>query len=118
MSCSSEQWEFYIGEDKLLELSLKTFVRATECKEPFSLATADLVEITLPATPDDLVFDKTTTPAVEVVNEPLGKIKIQLTPTQTDQMTDGSIIVKVTKDGKVTKFVAVSGVKRLTLPGC
>ena len=96
MSCITDCWEFYPGETKTLDICMSQFNSAHDCKEIFPLSTngARKIEITLPGEPDDLVFDLTTTPALVVVSETLGKLKIDLTSTQTNLLRNGSITVK------------------------
>jgi hypothetical protein len=77
--------------------------------------------VDLPGEPDNIILDLSSTPPVEVVDAKLGKIKIALTPEQTNVMRSGSIVVTWDKDGtgaEIRKFVAVSAVRKEKIPEC
>lgn len=119
MGCYARFFEFYEGEHKRLSLQVNSLNRATDCKEPLDLTGVSAVSIELPATPDNLILDLISSPAVQIENAVLGKIYVDLTPTQIDQMNDGSIVVRVTdSSGKVHVAVASSASKKLTVPNC
>jgi hypothetical protein len=117
MSCKSESFQFYAGEDKTLELELKTM--KGECKEIYALEATDEITVTLPARPDDLIFLNTgATPRVSIVSEPYGQIKIDLVAAETEQLFDGPIVIEVVRATKKKIFVVDGGVKKLTPNRC
>lgn len=114
MSCSGI-FEFYPEESRKLSLRLKERDQ-DGCIEPFSIPAGSEVTVTLPASPSNIVLDKTTTPAVVVDSEPLGHIHIDLTTAQLSQMVDGAIKVFIHDANKVA--IAASAVKKLKVPDC
>lgn len=117
MGCYSRFFEFYGGEDKTLSIQVNIENTASSCKEPMDLTGASDIEVELPASPDNIILDLLSTPPVVVDNAMLGKIHVDLTNVQTDQMITGPIIVRVTKSGKKTTAVA-AGAKRLEILSC
>lgn len=119
MSCYSKLFEFYPGESKRLSIQINKLNTATSCKEPLQLELDDDVEITLPASPSDLVLSSTSSPAVQVENRYLGKIYVDLTGTQTEALIDGPIIVEITaSNGAKTIALVTGGVRRLSTELC
>jgi len=113
MPCVTDRWEFFPGESKALEINLVTYNSAHDCKEIFTISSdpGRKIIVTIPGDPDDLVFDLTTTPAVIVVSEALGQIKINLTPAQTNLMRSGSITVVHDALGDGTSIVIATAMK-------
>jgi hypothetical protein len=86
--------------------------------QSLSGGTGTQVEIELPASPDNLFVDQGTSPQVVIDDAPLSKIHVDLTSVETSQMVDGAIIVRVTKQGKMSLAVVEGGSKKLTIPNC
>lgn len=120
MSCYASAFEFYPGEAKTLKIQMNSLDRSHDCKEPFSIDTVggDTVEIEVPASPANLIFNLTSSPAVVVDNGPWGIVHVDLTSVQTLQMQSGTILMRVTKSGKMSQGVAVSASRRLSIPDC
>jgi len=123
MACITECWEFFPGESKTLEINLVTYNSAHDCSEPFQISTdaGRKIEVTIPGEPDDLVFDLLSTPAVIVVDEKLGKIKINLTSANTNLMRSGSVVVKhdaLGDSSSVQIATAINVVKKQKVPTC
>lgn len=123
MGCVADCWYFYPGETLKIQMRLREFDRESDCKEPFQISTDAnrIIKVTLPGDPDDIVLDLLTSPAVVVVNETLGQIEIELTPTQTALMRSGSIIVEhdALGDGTdVRKGVGANVVCKQKVPSC
>ena len=79
----------------------------------------DEVEITIPATPSDIVLSPTSSPAVQIQNRYVGKIFVDLTEAQTQAMIDGPIVVEVTAaTGAKTIALVIGGVRRLSTELC
>ena len=117
MSCKSESFQFYAGEDKTLELELK--VSKNGCNLIYALESTDEIKVILPARPDDLEFFNTgADPRVSVESEPYGQIKIDLTGSETSQLISGAIVVEVVRDSKKKIFVVDGGLKKLTPNNC
>lgn len=115
MSCISKFFEFYADEDKTLSIQLKT--NTNGCIEPFDLTGATEIDIELPATPDNL--HKLLSLTQVVVDSPiLGKIHSDLVVADLSQMISGSIVVRVTKGGKKTTFLAAAASKKNEIPNC
>lgn len=119
MSCYSKLFEFYPGESKRLSIQINRLNTATGCKEPMELDVDDDVEITIPASPSDIVLSSTSSPAVQVQNRYVGKIYVDLTEVQTQMMIDGPIVVEITSsNGAKTIALVVGGVRRLSTELC
>jgi hypothetical protein len=118
MGCTATVWEFYAGESKSLEIQVFKENKTTGCKEPLEILVGDTLDLELPALPANLTLTKLTTPAIVLVNGPLGKIKVDLTATQTNAMTSGSTILYINKTTSAKIAVALSAIKKLTVPGC
>ena len=118
MSCYSRYFEFYVNEAKTLSLQVNSLNNATECKEPIDLTGATAIQVELPGIPANIVLDLLSTPPVVIDNAPLGKIHIDLLAAQTALMTNGSIVVRITKAGAMTQAVAAGGVKKLEILNC
>jgi len=123
MSCTTDCWEFFPGESKTLEIEMKQFNNAHDCKEifPISTDTNRKIIVTIPGEPDDLVLDLTTTPPVVVVTEILGTLKVTLRPEDTLLMRSGSVTVKHDALGDETDVkigVAINVVKKQKVPEC
>lgn len=79
----------------------------------------DKIEVVVPGTPNDLIFGYNSTPAIQVIDQYLGQIKVALTGTETDQIIDGPVVVNVTDDtGKKKVFVASGGITKVQPQGC
>ena len=117
MSCTTKTWEFSPGEHKTLEIQLYKYNKSIDCKEPLSLAALDTIELEIPATPSNLIFTKVTAPAVVSVSDPLGKIKIDLLPAQTNVMISGTVVVRI-NEATACKVAIGGAIKRLSVPGC
>ena len=121
MGCVGEAFEFYPGEDRLLEIQVVKLNKTTGCKEPYDIDATDTIEVELPATPANLIFDKTTAPnPVVLVSGPLGKISLMLVGADTDAIVDGSIIVRINNVGATDLKIAVAAAasRKLKVPGC
>jgi len=113
MACKSDSFQFYAGEDKTLEIQLKTSTNG--CVEIYPLLNTDTITVKLPARPADLVF---IAPRVILVSEPYGQIKIELVGAETEQLIDGAIVIDVVRAGKKKVFVVDGGLKKLTPNNC
>lgn len=118
MSCFSKQFEAYAGEHKTLQAQITVQNNLTGCTEPLDLTGATAIECDFPVETGILTLSLLSSPPIVVDQAILGKVHIDLTPTETNQMVDGSLIFRVTKAGKVTIAVAVGAIKRLIIPGC
>ena len=78
----------------------------------FTGGVGNMVEVTLPADPDQLVFNQLSNPPVVIDDGPLSKISIQLSEVETNQMIAGPIVVKVSKAGKISTHVVSGGVRK------
>lgn len=79
----------------------------------------DKIEVVVPATPDDLTFGYNSSPAIQVIDQYLGQIKVALTGTETDQIIDGPVVVNVTDDtGKKKVFMASGGITKVHPQNC
>lgn len=85
---------------------------------PFVGGTGDMVVVDLSANPNSIILDQFTSPAVVVADGPLSKIYVDLTEVETNQMTSGSLVVTITKNGKSTIHVVEGGIQKLTPRSC
>jgi len=118
MACFAKAFEFYCGEDKTLSIQINTHDKSLDCKQPLDLTGATAIEVEIPASPDNLIFSLLTSPVVVVDQPILGKIHIDLTDTQTNQMVTGSIIVRITNSGRTVFAVAAAASRKLLIPDC
>jgi hypothetical protein len=119
VSCYSKLFEFYPGESKRLSIQINKLNTATGCKEPLELEMDDEVEITIPASPSDIILSPTSSTAVHVQNRHLGKIYVDLTDVETQAMIDGPIVVEVTSSaGAKNIALVIGGVRRLSTELC
>lgn len=115
MSCFSQFFEFYAGEDKDLSMTLNTQDKTNDCREPFDLTGASQIQVEIPASPNNIIFNGSD---VTVVSPVKAEIKISLTASHTAQMINGAVVVTVTKDNKKKIFVANGAIRKQLISNC
>ena len=113
MSCFSQFFQFYAGEDKDLSMTLN--VQKSDCHEPFDLTGASQIQVEIPASPNNIIFNGAD---VTVLSAVKAEIKISLTSSHTSQMINGAIVVTVTKDNKKKIFVANGAIRKQLISNC
>lgn len=115
MSCFAPFFKYYAGEDKDLSMTLNTLDETNECREPFDLTGASQIQVEVPASPNNIIFNGTD---VTVISAVKAEIKISLTSAHTAMMINGAVVVTVTKDSKKKIFVANGIIKKLLISNC
>jgi hypothetical protein len=85
---------------------------------PLVGGTGSSVEIELPTSGTNIFLDLTTTPQVIIDDAPLSKIHVDLNSDQTSLMIKGAILVRVTKQGKMSLAVASGASSKQLVPNC
>jgi hypothetical protein len=119
MSCVADTWEFYPGQTQKLEIQLKK--RTGDCVEIYPLEATDKITVILPTQTGTLDLDNftPTAPPVVIDSEPYGKISIELSDAETNQLVSGSITVKIEKlDGTIKYALALNIISKINPADC
>jgi len=117
MSCYSD-FQFYAGEIKTLSIQINALNATNGCKEPCDLTglvTTD-IKVRLPTSTGELVFDLSS--GVVIDSPVLGKIHVDLSAINTDEMVSGTIIVEIMKAGKLVFALAAGRLRKQEIPDC
>lgn len=108
-------FEFYEGADYEMVIDLRTYDKEREGKIPFELISGDVISVILPTSDGDITK---TGVDVTIVKECWGRIKIDISKTLTETLSDGTVIVDVVRATKTRRFIAMGVIQKKNLGNC